>query len=202
MRSTTLRKLASLPLLALALTSVASAAPAVSANNSNHSECQVCSFDAEANKLLKEIKSLSAKLKNDAGILESYKSQTQLHWQTHADQLNLARERINKIGERLDRLQAIKSEVATWQQRAIEQIVPVAASVAAHTEAAIQHLNENRTYLFAPVYGDHLTSIADSSAELKESTDLFLEFGDTSDKLDRMQEKLDRLQEKIALSES
>jgi chromosome segregation ATPase len=168
----------------------------------NGTEWQAPNLEADANNLLKEIKSLSGILKNDASTLESYKRQPQLHWQTHAYQLNLAREHINKIGERLDRLQAIKSEVARWQQQAIEQIVPVAADLAAHTEAAIQHLNENRTYLFAPVYAEHLTSIADGSAELKESANLFLEFGDTSDKLDRMQQKLDRLQERIGLSES
>jgi len=196
------RKLACLPFLALTLAPFASASPVVSTSDSKASESQAWSFDAEANDLLKEIKSLSGKLKNDATTLASYKRQTQLHWQTHAHQLNLAREQINKIGERLDRLQAIKSEVAPWQQRAIEQIVPIAANVAAHTEAAIQHLNENRTYLFAPVYANHLTSIADRSAELKESTDLFLEFGDTADKLDRTQKKLDRLQERIGLSES
>jgi hypothetical protein len=202
MRLSTVRKFACLPVLAVALTSVAPAAPRVSTSDSNGSECQVWSFDAEAKNLLKDIKFLSGKLKNDASTLESYKWQTQLSWQTHAHQLNLAREHINKIGERLDRLQAIKSEVAPWQQRAIEQIVPVAADVATHTEAAIQHLNENRRYLFAPAYAEHLTSIADRSTELKESTDLFLEFGDTSNKLDRTQKKLDRLQERIGLSES
>lgn len=202
MPSSFVRKFAYLPLLALALTSVVSAAPIERASNSKSSENRVWSFGAEANNFLKEVKSLSRKLKTDASTLESYKWQTQLHWQTHAHQLNLTREHINKIGEHLDRLQAIKSEVAPWQQRAIEQIVPVAANVAAHTEAAIQHLTENRTYLFAPVYADHLTSIAEMSEELKECTDLFLEFGDTSDKLDRTQKKLDRLQERIGLSES
>jgi chromosome segregation ATPase len=156
----------------------------------------------EAKNLLKEIKYLSGKLKNDANTLESYKRQTQLSWHTHAHQLNLARAHINEIGKRLDRLQAIQSELAPWQQRAIEQIVPVAASVASHTESAIQHLNENRRYLFAPVYVGHLTSISDRSAELKESVDVFWEFGDTSDRLDRTQQKLDRLQERIGLSES
>ncbi len=202
MRSTHLRKFAYLPLLALVATSAASAAPEVSTSKVNSAEYRVWSFGAEANGLLKEIKFLSGKLKIDTGILESYKSQTQLHWQTHAQRLNLAREHINEIGKRLGRLQAIRSEVAPWQQRAIEEIVPVAADLAAHTEAAIQHLNENRNRLLAPEYTDHLSSIAERSAELKESADLFLEFGDTSDKLDRMQKKLDRLQERIGLSES
>jgi DNA repair exonuclease SbcCD ATPase subunit len=202
MRSIIFRKFGYLPLLAVGLTSIVSASPAVSLKNSTVTECQVWNFETEAKDLLKEIKSLSAKLKTDASTLESYKWQTQLSWQTHAYQLNKAREHINAIGQRLDRLQAIKSVTAPWQQQAIDEIVPVAANVAAHTESVIQHLNENRTYLYAPVYADHLTSISDRSTELKDSVDAFLEFGDTSDKLDRMQQKLDRLQERIGLSES
>lgn len=202
MRSTIFRKFAYVPLLALALTSLASASPPVSATNSTDTECQVLNFESEANGLLKEIKTLSGNLKTDAGTLESYRRQTQLSWKTHAHQLNQIREHINAIGQRLDRLQTIQSVTAPWQQLAIGQIVPVAANVAAHTESAIQHLNENHNHLFAPVYGGHLTSISDSSADLKDYLDAFLEYGDTSDKLDRMQQKLDQLQEKIGLSES
>jgi len=200
MPKTIFRKLAYLPLLGLTLTPLASASSPVSIVNGM--ECQAWNFEAEANNLLKEIKSLTGKLNTDAATLESYKCQRQLSWQTHAHQLTKTREHINAIGERLDRLQAIKSELTMWQQQAVGQIASVAANVAAHTQAAIQHLNENRTYLFSPVYAEHLTSIADRSTELKESADLFLELGDTSDKLDHMQNKLDRLQERIGLSES
>ncbi len=202
MHPTIFRKLAYLPLLAIAVTPLASASSAVNLKNSTRSEWQAGNFDTEASDLLKQVKSLSGKLKSDAGTLESYKWQTQLSWQSHAYQLPKAREHINAIGKRLDRLQVIKSVTAPWQQRAIDEIVPVAANVAAHTESAIRHLNENRTYLYAPVYGEHLTSISERSNELKDSVDAFLEFGATSDKLDRTQQKLDRLQERIGLSES
>jgi chromosome segregation ATPase len=202
MRSTIYRKVAFLPLLALALAPFAPASAAISVRNSAVNECQAWNFETDANGLLKEIKSLSAKLNNEATTLESYKRQPQLSWQSHANQLTRAKEHINAIGERLNRLQAIKSVVAPWQQHAIEQIVPVAAKAAAHTEAAIVHLNENGKYLFAPVYGDHLTSISDHSEELKASVNALVEFGETSDKVDRVQQKLNELQERIGLSES
>ncbi len=188
MRSNVFRKLVYLPLLALALMP---ASAAVSLNT-----------EAEASGLLKEVQSLSRQLKNDAGTLESYKWQTTLGWQTHAHQLTQTREHINAIGKRLDRLQAIRSATAPWQQRAIDGIVPVAANVAAHTQSAIEHLNGNRTYVYAPVYADHLTSIWARSGELKESVDMFLEFGETADKVDLLQQKLDLLQGRIGLLES
>ncbi len=202
MRSTIFRKLAYLPLLALPLAPLASASSAVTLNNSTVAEWQAAKVATEASDLLKQIKSLTANLSTEANTLDSYKLQPRLSWRSHANELNKAREHINQIGERLDRLQAIKSVAEPWQQRAIEDIMPVAANLAAHTQSAIQHLNENRTYLYAPVYADHLTSISERSAELKASVAAFLEFGDTSDKLDRMQQKYDRLQEGLGLLES
>ncbi len=64
MRSTIFRQMAYLPLLALALTPIASASAAVSVKNSTITECQVWNFETEASDLLKQIKSLSGKLKD------------------------------------------------------------------------------------------------------------------------------------------
>lgn len=202
MRLSLYRKLLFLPLLALAFGPFANASPAVTLQSPVTAECETWNFEAEASGLLKEIGTLSGKLHNDAGTLESFNRQRTLSWYAHADQLNRTREHINSIGERLDRLQAIQSMTAAWQQRAIGEIVPVAANLAAHTESAIQHLNDNGSYLFAPIYAEHLTAIAERSGELKESVGAFLEFGDASEKYDRLQQKLERLQERIGLSES
>lgn len=149
MRSIIFRPMACLPLLALALAPMASSA---SLKNSAIADCQVWNLDTEASDALRDVKSLSGKLAKDASTLESFKRQTTLGWQTHAYQLTQVREHINAIGKRLDRLQAIQSMTAPWQQRAIEEIVPVAADIAAHAESAIQHLNENHRSLHAPVY--------------------------------------------------
>ncbi len=202
MRSFIFRGLACLPLLTLTLASLASAAPAANLKNFTASEYRVWNSEKEASDLLKQIKWLSGELRTDATTLESYNRQTRLGWQVHAYQLTQAREHINAIGERLTQLQALKSVTAPWQQRAIEEIVPIAANVAAHTQSAIQHLNGNRTYLYAPVYVEHLTSLSQQSGALKDSVDAFLEFGATSDKLDHTQQKLDRIQERIGLIES
>src|SRR5581483_9195417 len=105
MRSTIFRKLSYLPLLAVALAPIASAAPAINIKNSVATEYEARNFEMEASDLLKQVKSLSGKLSTDADTLESYKWQRQLSWQTHGNQLTKAREHINAIGERLDRLQ-------------------------------------------------------------------------------------------------
>jgi hypothetical protein len=69
-------------------------------------------------------------------------------------------------------------------------VVPIAAEVASHTQAAIEHLNENKGYLFAPAYKDHLDAIASGAEEMKASVDNFLEYTSTQQRLEQLQEKL------------
>lgn len=190
MRSINVRKLSYLPMAALILSGSSLLAgsprsavgpPAVQSETSSSSS-------AEASRLLKEVRTIAYSLERDAATLESY-TFGRLHWQTHADQLRLAREHINAIGDRLKSLQAIRSTAAPWQQQAIRSIVPVATQLAARTEAAINHLNENRGHLFAPEYTGHLRAIADHSDQLKESVNVFLEMASTQEKLDSLREK-------------
>ena len=178
---------------------LASSSSTVSPKTSGTAAYQAWDSEADASALLKEIKSISATLKTATGTLESFSRQPQLSWQTHAYQLNQVREQINTFGEHLDGLQAMQSGMAPWQQSALDQMMPLAAIIAAHAESAIQHVNEHRPYLFAPVYADHLTSLSNRSGDLKQTLDTFLEWGDTLDQLDRLEQKLDRVREKIGL---
>ena len=168
--------------------SLLAAAPAVKPSASKV-QSEDWKFPAEASQLLKEIQSTANKLSRDAATLESY-ARGGLTWHRHADQLTFAKEHINEIGERLERLQAIRHIAAPWQQRAIDSIVPVAVSLVGHTEAAIQHLNESRSHLWAPVYVDRLKMIADRAGEMKESVDLHLELASTQDKLEALRSKV------------
>jgi hypothetical protein len=147
-------------------------------------------FRGEAANLLREMQALSGKLDTDADQLASF-SRSNLSWESHAQQLSAVRENINTIGERLARLQEIRHVTSPWQQQAIDRVVPVAAGVASHTQAAIEHLNDNRSYLFAPAYNDHLNAIADGAERMKASLDTFLDYGSTQQKLERLQQKLE-----------
>jgi hypothetical protein len=66
----------------------------------------------------------------------------------------------------------------------------LAVQLASRTENAINHLNENRRYLFAPAYTEHLTAIADHADQMKQSVDVALELANTQDKLDVLREKI------------
>jgi len=156
-------------------------------------ECTVQSqdwnFPGEASQLLKEIQSNAAKLTDHAETLKSYQ-RSGVSREGHASALTSAKEHINAIGERLERLQAIRHAALPWQQQAIDAIVPVAANVATHTGAAINHLNQNPNHLWAPVYREHVQTIADRAREMKKSVDLRLELASTQERLEDLRNQV------------
>jgi hypothetical protein len=100
---------------------------------------------------------------------------------------------VNAIGKRIARLRQIKHVAAPWQQQAIDSIIPVATELAARTEAAIEHLNDNRNYLWADVYVGHLGAISRHADRMKELVDLHIDLAGTQDKLERLRQSLDTL---------
>lgn len=183
-------KLSHLPLTALILSGCGLvAAPSVSAAGSSVVRSQHAQESDQASKLLKEIQSVARDLERDAATLERYQLRG-LSWQSHAYQLRVAKQHINAVGSRVEQLQALRNSSAPWQQRAIDTITPVAVQLASRTEDAINHLNENRRELFAATYTDHLSSIATSASQMKQSVDIFLELARTNEKLDDLHQRI------------
>jgi hypothetical protein len=142
----------------------------------------------EATKLLRQVQFTATLLTRDAEALHSY-TRSGLSRESHFRQVTLVKEHINAIGRRLDRLRAIRHVAAPWQQRAIDSVVPPATEAAAHTEAAILHLNDRGKSLWDPDYCDHLRAITDRSDQVKETVDLHLDLADTADRLKRLRER-------------
>jgi len=153
------------------------------------SQIENWNFSAEASRLLKEIRLNSAKLTGHAETLKSY-PHSGISRESHASQLTSVKEHINSIGDRLERLLAIRHLALPWQQQAIDSIQPLAANVATHTTAAIEHLNQNPNHLWTPVYKEHLKSLAERASEMKRAVNLHLELADTQQKADELRNKV------------
>ncbi len=85
----------------------------------------------------------------------------------------------------------MRHTVAPWQQQAIDRIHPVALQLADHTEAAIEHLNENPNLRFVPEYKERLTSIAGHASDMKSTIDNFVEYAETQEKLQNLKNELE-----------
>ena len=145
-----------------------------------------------ASTLLAEIKKESAELSRHADTLGTFAWSPQYSWESHAHYLDTVKGHINAVGERTAELQQIRYAVLPWQQQAITDVTSHAARVAASTQAAIVYLNENQGRHFVPEkYRDHLTTIADSSMDLKDTVGKFLEYEKAQQKVQQLQNELE-----------
>jgi hypothetical protein len=144
-----------------------------------------------ASTLLAEIRKESTELRLPADTLGTFAGSPQYSWRSHISYLNKVKGHINAVGERTAELQQIRHAVLPWQQQAITEVTSHAAKVAASTQAAIVYLNENQNRLSVSEYGDHLTTIADSSEDMKQTVDKFLDYEKTQRKLQQLQNELE-----------
>jgi hypothetical protein len=149
-------------------------------------------LSGRASTLLVEIQDEAVGLRLHAEKLRTFASNPQYGWQNHANCLDRVKGHINAVGKRTAELQRIRHAVLPWQQQAITEVTSHAAQVAASTQAAILYLNENRRWLFASEYRDHLTTIADRSGDMKQTVDKFLDY-------EKAQQKFQQLQSELAL---
>jgi len=90
----------------------------------------------EVSQLLEDIKGQAADLQRDSDELESF-TRSDMSWQSHAEELDRIKERINAIGKTISKLQNLRSSASPWQREAIDRIMPVAKKLASNTTAAI-----------------------------------------------------------------
>ncbi len=164
------------------------AAPQEFAARAATAQAEDRNFEAEASIQLREIRNTANQLALDAGILESY-TRGDLSRQSHAGQLNRVRKHVNTIGEQLARIEAIRPMMAPWQQRAVDSIVPAAASLAVSVEGAITHLNDGGSGVWHPNYAERLRIISDRSDRVKNTVYLHLAMADAADRLDELTQR-------------
>ena len=144
----------------------------------------------EVSKLLEDIKMQAADLQRDSDELESF-TRSDLSWQSHAEELEQIKERINAIGKTISKLQNLRSSASPWQREAIDRIIPVAKKLALNTTAAIEHLNKEPLKLHEPQYQQYLKSNAEAASNLAALVKDFVEYGKTRTTLEAYERKLE-----------
>lgn len=155
-------------------------------------------LSGRASALLNDIQEETAALQVHGETLRTFARNPRYSWQSHAFYLERVKGHINSVGESIGELQQIRHAVLPWQQQAIDQVTGHAAQVAASTQAAITYLRESQNRLFVPEYRDHLTTIASSSEEMKETVDKFLDYEKAQKDYEEAQQKFLQLEEELA----
>ncbi|HKR32689.1 MAG TPA: hypothetical protein VJT08_19570 [Terriglobales bacterium] len=143
-----------------------------------------------ASEVLKDVRTLAAKVSNSTDTLAVSSSANQLHWMTHLSRLNQAKDGINEIGEKLQALQSMRHSAYPWQQEAIDRIHASSLMAAKHTDAALRYLNDNKRWLVAPSYKDDVSAIQAHADSVRNTANDFLNYASTKDKLGALQDRL------------
>jgi phage-related tail protein len=128
---------------------------------------------AQASRLLKDARGLAVQLGRDANQMASF--QTLTNWKSHAEQLNLIGDHINKVGKILADLHQARDGADPWQKDAIDKITPLVQELASNTKSIIDNLNgDKRTW--RPEYNAYLKSNAERANDLSKLIGDYLDY--------------------------
>src|SRR5437868_894156 len=144
----------------------------------------------EVTKLLQNGREKEADIARDADNMESL-IRTDASWQTHAAMLDNIKEHVNDLGRIAQRLESLRGSASPWQQQAIDRMLPVLKELAAHTTAAINHLNENKTRPTIGSYPEYLRANAEAAHDLADMISAFAQYGQARSRLERLEQKLE-----------
>jgi hypothetical protein len=111
--------------LLLLVSGAASGSPAAPAVEPRAMEEASGSMSERASRLLAEIQQEAAQLWLHADTLESLARNSQISWQSHAEQLERVKKSINAVGVRTAELHALRGEMLPWQQKRSRAFSPI-----------------------------------------------------------------------------
>jgi hypothetical protein len=148
---------------------------------------------ADVDQLFQEAKAQAALLARDTDIMESF-THSGVTWEGHADEVDMIKNHINKLGEIISQLQGARGDVGKRHQEAIDSILPPLQELAANTTGVISYLNQYEGRLQNPAYQDYLTEnvqLADNLFQIVSDT---VTYDSTKDKIEKLHRKLASLE--------
>jgi len=99
-----------------------------------------------------------------------------LHPQSHASELNAARDQVNVLGRELSKLEELSPQGTELQQAAIREARPELEAVADHVESAIVLLNADRRSRGTPVFQENVKGMNESADSLYSKVDAITDY--------------------------
>lgn len=140
-------------------------------------------------KLLVQVKTHAAEAADDANTLESY-TRANLHYQSHATQINRMKEHVNELIRDSNELSALRSEGSPWQQEAIDRIQEILPQMASHLTGMINHLNDNKSKTHMQTYREFVQSNQRLINKAHEAIDDFVDYDEAKAKADSLEKDL------------
>jgi dynactin complex subunit len=146
---------------------------------------------ADVDQLFQDARTQAGLLARDTDTMESF-THSDLSWEAHADEVRMIKSHINKLGEMVSQLQAVRDDTDKRHQEAIDRILPSLQELASNTTAIIDHLNHNQSDLQDPSYQEYLKANVGLANNIFQVVSDTVTYDNTKDKIERLQEKLAR----------
>ena len=110
--------------------------------------------------------------------------------EANADSLTALREEVNQMGKVISSLNAERQYLSPTQSRALDTLVPLAQSVAANTENAIEYFDQNGVRMPSAVYQDYATHVYDDSQKIKQTLSDYLKYEKTRNQEAKLEQRV------------
>ena len=128
------------------------------------SESYKWDYSKEAAEILNNIKLDSFQVRDLAAQLEAYDGETPfIDWRSDAGLLKQMRDQVNQMDKMMCLLRLIARETTPEQQAVVQRVVPEIIMLTGETSSAIQFLDRNPDYLWAPRYAAYATEMYNSA---------------------------------------
>lgn len=146
--------------------------------------------DSDAiSKLLVQVRTHAAEASDDATTLESY-TRGNLHYQSHATQINRMKEHVNELIRDSNELTSLRPEGSPWQQEAIDRIQEILPQMASHLTGMINHLNDNKSKTHMPAYREYVRTNQRLIDKAHQTIDNFVDYDEARAKADSLEKQL------------
>lgn len=145
--------------------------------------------DTEVTKLLSQAKTQAFQVKEDAVNMESF-NRMAVSRETQKATINQIRDDVNALVATENKLQAAKATAAPWQIQVISRITPYLDELNGYTSAVIEQFNGEVRHTPAEMK-DYYEANADYSSDLAKMIADFVDYGQTKDRLERLQTTLE-----------
>jgi len=148
--------------------------------------------DAAANgkEGLSEIQAMATAAVTDADELKTFIGDTRFSPESHLHRLMALKDEVNKMGREIRALEAERDSLPSWEQQAIDKILPLAQETAANTQDAIHFFNGNRDHLWAPEYRNDADHMLQDSEKIAKMLKDYLKYDRTKHKEEQLRKDL------------
>jgi hypothetical protein len=147
-------------------------------------------FKAEANSIFQDLEILARQTRNDADQFQNYSRNEAVSWELQSDQLNILRQDVNDMGEKLCRLENIHRVLDPWQQTEVDHIAQEVQMMADNTQDAIVYLTGHEKELWVPTYQKYANNLYNEAGVLAGSLGNAVSYAKVSKEYRNLKHKL------------